>query len=238
MHTGKTVFVALVTSMIASTAFYFGLRTLTQARGARYVQVPPLVGLTEAQARQLLEDKALELAVGEQREDERGLPGRVLSQMPAPGGELTKRGQVVVVLSKGPSRAAVPTLMGMNQALALQRVSLAGLQVGRIVRRPSDSAPKDTVIATTPASGAQLERGGLVNLEVSDGGRPVVVPRVVGLGLRKAKGALQAAGLSPGTVRFAFDEDKRGGVVLRQSPAADAAVARGTAVELVVNESE
>lgn len=66
----------------------------------------------------------------------------------------------------------------------------------------------------------------------------VEVPRLVGLRIQRARSTLEQAGLQLGSRRESYDEDRGPYVVLRQSVQPGIKVARGTAIDLVVNEGE
>jgi len=64
------------------------------------------------------------------------------------------------------------------------------------------------------------------------------VPRVTGLKLPRAREILQRQGCVLGVVTKARDEDVEHEVVLRQTPSGGSKVAVGTAVDLVVNDTD
>ena len=82
--------------------------------------------------------------------------------------------------------------------------------------------------------GSRIEVGHTVTLYVSTGAEMVKMPPITGLNQAAATDALQKAGLSVGAVRRQNDPQSQGGTVLDASVAADAEVAPGTVVDLVV----
>jgi beta-lactam-binding protein with PASTA domain len=60
----------------------------------------------------------------------------------------------------------------------------------------------------------------------------------MGKGHKRAVSLIEEAGLKVGRVRYDYDEDRRGGVIIGQNPRAEAMVAPGESVDLVVNETD
>ncbi len=110
--------------------------------------------------------------------------------------------------------------------------------MGVITKQAHATIEANQVISSIPPAGDQADPGTSVNLMVSTGPEQQKVPKVVGRGLTHAKKELERAGFSAGKVTYRLDEDRRGGIVLRQTPAADSMAAKGAAVDLVINETD
>jgi serine/threonine-protein kinase len=243
MGTGKVIFVSAVTAIIVSAGTFFGLRTLTAGglsppAATDGVVVPPLTGLNTDQARRLLEAKGLMLVVTEEREDPKVEVGGIASQTPMEGSKVKEGAQVRVVVSKGSPQAQVPPVARLAMATAVQQLTAAGFKVGAVTRQKSADLAKDHVISTAPPAGQQAARGTSVSLVVSEGQEAVEVPSVINRGSGRARKILEEAGFKVGRVTYAYDEDRREGVVIRQTPEAKSQAAPGTAVDLVVNEDD
>jgi beta-lactam-binding protein with PASTA domain len=124
----------------------------------------------------------------------------------------------------------------------------------RVRERRADAviAP-DVIVSQTPASGSPARRGDTIDVVVSmgpptaaappdasstDAASPpavVQVPRLIGMGAARAQLTLDPLGLRIGHRREDFDENRATNVILRQSPAPDASVPRGSAVDIVLN---
>jgi serine/threonine-protein kinase len=76
----------------------------------------------------------------------------------------------------------------------------------------------------------------VVTLVLSSGSPAAAVPKVLGMRMTRARKTLEDAGFKVGRVRIGSNDDRMGGVVLRQDPPEGAAAAPGTPVDLVVNE--
>jgi eukaryotic-like serine/threonine-protein kinase len=255
MRTVPIVVVAIVTSSVTTASTFFLLRALSHGTllAGEKIDVPPLGGLTADQARSLLEPKGLSLVVSEMREDPKAPSGAILAQSPLEGTKVEKGAEVRVVVSKGEAQVEVPVLAGMEANAGMQLLAKSNLRTGKVTRTASDRVPKDRVVSTTPEGGAQVASGSAVDLVVSGGasgapgggaaggaavaaGGDAVIPMLVGKESNGAKREIEKAGLKVGKITFGHDEDRRGGVVIKQSPAPGGKAAPGTAVDLVVNE--
>ncbi|MDH6227373.1 Stk1 family PASTA domain-containing Ser/Thr kinase [Streptomyces sp. MJP52] len=129
----------------------------------------------------------------------------------------------------------VPPVLAKTEAQARDRLTDAGLEVGDVSRRFSDTVERGTVISTDPGAGERVRGGGAVSLVISSGPEVVKVPSLEGRPLEQAREALKGQGLEPGMVTRAFSEDVPRGSVIGTEPAAGAERRAGTAVALVVS---
>lgn len=129
----------------------------------------------------------------------------------------------------------VPAVLTQKEAEARQRLESAGLKVGKVEHRHSDTVARGTVMETDPEPGARIRKHDAVTLTVSDGPEIVKVPDVTGARLDKAEELLKKDGLEPGLVTEDFSDDVDQGAVISTEPAAGAKRRAGTAVSLVVS---
>ena len=98
--------------------------------------------------------------------------------------------------------------------------------------------PTGTVIKQSPGAGSHVKAGRKIQLTVSKGAEPGVVPDLKGKNLADATEMLHAAKLAVGKVTVQYKEGAAQGVVLSQDIEAGKKVAAGTKVDLVVNISK
>ncbi|HEY7222450.1 MAG TPA: PASTA domain-containing protein [Micromonosporaceae bacterium] len=158
----------------------------------------------------------------------------VLNQQPAPGGRIVRGGTVIVYLSLGPERYAVPDITGQELEYALTRIPKQ-LLVDQ-VDGYSDTLPKGYVAGTKPVAGEILAPGQTVTVTVVKGPFPVHVPEVVTKLLGDAENDLHAAGFTDIVVQNR-DSDQPKDTVLEQTPDGNTglASASGQTVTLVVS---
>ncbi len=197
--------------------------------------VPDVVGLSQAAAETAI--LAADFTVGAVTDQySTTVPaGSVVSQSPLAGASATSGTPVDLVISLGPEPVTVPDVVGMAQAAAGSAITGAGLVVGVVTLQYSDTVAAGDVISQNPLAGETALTGSAVDLVVSNGPQPVLVPNVVGMTQADAEVAIIAAGLATGTATQAFSATVPVGDVVSQSPLAGTGVLPGSAVDLVVS---
>lgn len=218
-----TVVLALALA-IAVTAWWLG--------SGRWTAMPPVVGLQEAAARQLLGQADLEAVSTEKYGDVEA--GEVTAADQKPDAELLRGTTVNLIVSAG--QPVVPVIApGTSVAetrKAIQDVGLVPRANG--TTEYSDSAPRGTVTRTNPAGGKTAAPGSPVDLVLSKGQQPqqVRVPRVVGKTFDEAEQELEALGLEA-EERPAFGAfGQSGGRVVNQDQGAGSMVDPGKVIVL------
>jgi len=112
---------------------------LTVSLGPTPLAVPALVGGSLAEARDLLDEAGLELAVRERRYDAEAPVDQVLAQEPAPAAVRYAGDEVTVVVSDGPAPVTLPNVRGERVADAVATLEALGLVV-EVERRGGFSA--------------------------------------------------------------------------------------------------
>jgi beta-lactam-binding protein with PASTA domain len=74
-----------------------------------------------------------------------------------------------LLVSEGdrPLDYVMPSLVGMNETDAAREIADAGLRVGKVNVVVTAIAPKDTVVAETPAAGARVAADVMIDLDVA-----------------------------------------------------------------------
>lgn len=138
---------------------------LTPSAGPPTFLVPDVVNFDASEAKKVI--LAAGLTVGREDSVESGLePGVVVQTRPA-GGLAREAGTAVdLVLSSGPPRSGVPSVIGMSIDDARTVVQRVGLTVGGVRVSPSDG-PVGVVLEQSPSAGTRLVRGSRVDLVIS-----------------------------------------------------------------------
>jgi Uncharacterized protein conserved in bacteria len=147
---------------------------LAVSEGQQVVAVPPIVGLTQADAESALEAAGFELGKVVEKSYP-GPPGQVLESTPASGEKVVIPAAVSIVISVGSNITVVPNVVGRTVADARQVLRSAGLAVGAINVPPGAVSDGATVTAQNPAAGARVDTGTKITLQVGGigpGGRP------------------------------------------------------------------
>ena len=103
------------------------------------------------------------------RFSERSPKGTVIAQDPAPGKKVGRGATVKLTVSMGPQpqNFYVPYLMEKPLAEAVTALREAGLKLGKISRKETDTYPSGTVIAQSIRSGEEVARNTAVDLVVA-----------------------------------------------------------------------
>jgi beta-lactam-binding protein with PASTA domain/tRNA A-37 threonylcarbamoyl transferase component Bud32 len=197
------------------------------------VQVPNTIGMPEDRARDAIGDAGLTVGPVESRPDSDTKAGRVIEQDPGPDDFVDPDTDVTLVISEGPPKLAMPSVVGLPRGDAADELRNAGLKVVQ-VEEESD-ADKGEVTRTEPAAGVMVGEGATVTLYYSDGKEQV--PDVVGLTQGEAERLIRDAGFVPSVVE-SNDTTEPKGTVIQQSPDARQTPPAGSTVTIVVSTFE
>ncbi|TDU87001.1 serine/threonine-protein kinase [Kribbella voronezhensis] len=194
---------------VGSAAWYYGIH--------RYTSTPMLLNKTAAAATTEAGKSGLgtKLLAPDFSED---VPaGQVMRTDPGPGDRIRKKGQVGLVVSKGPERYNVPQLAGLDVDAATRALESVQLVVGKQTGVYSDAFPTGRVILFSPKFDTSQKPGTAVDLWVSLGRKPIPVPNLTGKPVRDATKALRKAGFTVERTDQ-FDPTVPLGVVISQTP--------------------
>ena len=134
------------------------------SKGVREVQVPDVVGQSEASARSELEAAGFEVAVNEAPSDT--AEGLVASQSPSAGSEAAEGSTVTITVSSGPDLVTVPDVVGELQSSARSMIRSAGLQPSAVCEEVTDPSQNNVVLGQDPGGGEQADSGSTVTIIV------------------------------------------------------------------------
>ncbi|MCA1903194.1 MAG: PASTA domain-containing protein, partial [Candidatus Hydrogenedens sp.] len=134
-----------------------------------------------------------------------------------------------------PQKTSVPSVIGISQSSAESSITGAGLTVGSITQKCSDTVSEGNVISQSPTAGTEVSPGMEVNLVVSTGPCAVTIPNVVGLLQSTAESLIISAGLYVGNVSQQCNNTVESGKVISQNPTGGTQTSIGSTVNLVVS---
>ncbi len=213
--------------------------TLTVYRGADTIMgvVPEIVGKTESAARKAIEDAGFVIGEVTYKYDEEVEEGVVISQSGAVAGEQAvadgKTTIINMVVSEGSFE--VPDITGMTEGEAAKALEDASLKVGKVTEEYSSEVEAGRIISQGTKAKTKVAKNTEIDYVISLGIELVEVPNIVGNASSDAKAALEALGLTSGTVAEANSDTVAAGVVISQGTEAATKVSRGTAIDYVVS---
>jgi serine/threonine-protein kinase len=216
-----------------------GLLALQLFERPTYV-VPDLTGMPVAEAQNLIAPNDWKIDVQSERSDEQPDVGDVIRTAPAAGVELAEGEPFLMVISEGPLLRQLPDSTG--KPLSEAQTALASLRLGvQTIEQFDEVVQPGTVISwsvpgdATLAAGSLVEPDTVVQLVISKGPAPRVIPNIIGLAVADATTQLAAMQLTLSEGEQVFSDDFPIGAIVSQSVPEGTEVPRGTDVSVVVS---
>lgn len=224
------VLVLLVILISGSVAFY------TVFFGGRDLVIPPLREMSVLDAVDEAERIGLEVKI--EQVDSSIPSGTVLAQWPEPGTKVRRDKTILLKVSKGGNRRAVPDFRGLEESKALGKIEELGFVVGEILKINDDQRAAGVVIAQNPASPAMIGPERAIDLLVSAGpevkGGQIPVPDVTQRQESEARELLFRSGLKVGKNEYVVTTGSPAGMVIGTKPKAGVNARLGSAVVLQI----
>ena len=146
--------------------------TVIVSKGSEKKEVPSLVGNSKSDAETMLSDAGLKGKSTEEYSSEYE-QGVVISQDTEAGTKVKEGTTVGFVVSKGPKieMVTVPSLKGLTEAEAGQKITSSGLLVGSVTYQESDTTP-GYVISQSVSAGSSVEKGIYIDIVISKSAAP------------------------------------------------------------------
>ncbi len=142
--------------------------TVFVSSGPQQVQVPEVVGQSEAEAKASLRGAGLQPGAVTHQEAPAAQAGTVLSQSPSAGSSVASGQRVDLVVGQAPKETAVPRVVGRREELAEGELVGAGFKPKtqkRTVTKPEEAG---IVLQQTPAGGTKAKPGATVTIVVGE----------------------------------------------------------------------
>lgn len=202
------------------------------------IKVPDLTNYSYEQAEEMISAKKLKIEIKDERESGDVDEGHIISQNPKSGRYVKKDSMVYVVVSKGAKSIRLEDYTDKEYKTAKIALEKLGFEVDKVEQNDNEVA-ENHIIKQKPQGGEIAEYGSLITLYVSTGieDREVVVPRLVGETIDKAKKLIEQNELTVGDITYEKSVlDK--GIVIKQSIGAGESTNVTTAIELVVSNGD
>lgn len=186
----------LVLAIVALASIVLSMRL---AIHGREVSIPDFRGLTSTEAELRAAECGLQISTDDHFYSPTVAAGHILSQQPPPGNRVRRGWHVQAALSLGPQMSEIPTVTGQSARAAEIDLRRRGLELGASAELPTSAVPPETVLAQTPAGGAQNVVSPKVSLLYAAAPAAseiaYAMPDLTGLSLGEATRLIQAAGL-------------------------------------------
>jgi RHS repeat-associated protein len=203
--------------------------------GPEPVIVPSVIGMVQADAEAAIVGANLLVGSVVSQYSDTVPAHEVISQAPLAGATILSGSRVDIVVSLGIQPVSVPQLVGLPQVDAETSISGANLVLGTLTTQYSPVIAAGLVISQTPAAGTSVSPGSAVDIVISLGPEPGIVPDVVGMAQAMAQSAIINAGYTIGTIDSRYDGSIPAGRVISQTPGAGSTALPGTPVNLVIS---
>jgi eukaryotic-like serine/threonine-protein kinase len=202
--------------------------------------VPDVVGMPVDEARNLVSANDWVIDVQRERSDEVPEVGAVVRTAPGAGVELAENEPFLIVVSDGPLLRELPESMGKPASEATSDLLGRQLQVETVEQFDEVVAPGVVISWSVPgdatlAAGAMVEPETPVQLVVSTGPAPRVVPNLFGLSLPDAQSLLAQQQLTVAEAEQVFSDDVPLGLIVVQNIAEGSEVPRDTQIMVAIS---
>jgi serine/threonine protein kinase len=200
------------------------------------VEVPNLLNMSLSHARELLNERKLEIRVIDYIYNSKYPLETIISQRPEAGQKKRMGSEVEVVVSRGSKMVKIPDLTGKTQLEAQLALEAVGLKLGNISTDTSIEQPENTVIRQTPEKTTQIEQGASVSITLNVMPDDLVkVPNFIGRPYREVLAELSGERLSFNKARSVPDSIYPEGIIINQDPLPSVQVPPGTAMDFYVS---
>lgn len=209
----------------AGTVFY------TVFLGGESVVVPPMVGISVLDAVSMAERMGLRVRVDQ--EDSLETRGTIIAQWPQAGVKIRTEKILILKVSKGGYKKALPDLRGLEFSMASSKLSEMDFILGDVLR-VQNQKPAGMVIAQNPAAPVMVSRSRPVSLLVSlgperDDKGQITVPDVLGKEEESARKLVAESGLSV-SVEYVYTQSSPPGTAISLQPKAGSKIRPGSTV--------
>ena len=202
--------------------------------------VPLLTGLDQGEATNQVTEFGWDVVTTEEASDTVAV-GAVIRTDPPSGDKLGKGKTLTLVVSTGPPPVPLPELNALEQAAAEALIVDSGLAVGVVTPEFSEDVPTGSIVRWVVAlqpnlvAGQEVVKGTAVDIFVSQGPAPRVVPNLIGMSIDSATTAVNDLQLVLNRADDQFSADVAAGGVAVQTPAAGEQLTKGSSVTVSIS---
>jgi hypothetical protein len=140
------------------------------------LEVPNVLGLTQQEARDRIEERGLAVGEIEQEQNDDQPAGRIIRQSPDAGGRVQEGTAVDLVVNIGRREVSVPDVTGTRIDRAQSLLEADDLTLGEVEEFFHATEPAGIVYEQEPAPGTRVDEGTAIDLSLSKGPEEEEVP--------------------------------------------------------------
>ena len=198
------------------------------------VTVPSVIGMNKTDAKKTLKDQGLGFKDGGVQSSDDYEEGLAVFQDAEAGSEVKNNTTVTVKFSSGKGAITIPSVVGYDEASAINTLTDAGFKYVRNYDY-SDTVETGKVISQSPEGNTAGKSGDTITIIVSQGKEQKKGPSIVGKTQADAESAITAAGLVVGDITEVNSDTVAAGSVIEQDPATGTNVDSGSPVNFVIS---
>jgi len=228
----------LMVAILSVAGIISALTAMRFAIHGREVDVPPLVGKTADQAKDILSRNGLLLKVSSSRFSSQFPEGQIVEQIPPSGTRLRANRTVKVLVSLGERRFAVPNLVGASLRAAQLMLAQRKLALGKTLYAHISDGDPSTVVYQSPKAGTQEGSDPSVNIFISLGPPAdyFIMPDLIGKSADLVPSRARNEGFRLGKINTRKYPGVEPGVVIQQKPQAGYRLTKSDVILLDVSQ--
>jgi eukaryotic-like serine/threonine-protein kinase len=210
--------------------------TLTVSQGPGDGTVPAVQGLPLAAAEKAIRRSKLVVGRVVQQSSNVYAAGQVINTSPSAGSTPQVGTAVVITVSTGPAKIAIPGVVGQSESSAKATLQAAGFKNITSNDQVSSTVKPGNVISMTPGAGTKVVASTVITLTVAKAPPTAKVPDVTGKTGADAESALGAAGFNVVETTQTVTHQAKSGVVIKQTPAGGKTEPKQSTVTIVIGQ--
>lgn len=200
------------------------------------IKIPNVSGMDESEAQRTLEAKGLTVGTSQFVYSGQVAEGEVIETTPAAGTSVTADQEVIMKVSKGEEKQAVPSVVGKSESEAQSAIKGVGLSVSAKYEY-SDDVEKGYVISQSPYGGNKVNAGTTVYIVVSKGQKPedkIQVKNFAGSDEEDLLAWASENGLNASKIRGEYSNNYEEGMIISMTPSSGK-VTKGSTIRYVLS---
>ncbi|WP_286906409.1 Stk1 family PASTA domain-containing Ser/Thr kinase [Clostridium sp. UBA1652] len=229
------IILALVAVLILAGAAITTYFLTTNNKKAEDLKMPKVIGLKQDDAEKTLKDMGLEMLVaGEEKSTE---PEGTVVKANKNEGDTVKKGETIRVYVSGKeTKKKLQDVTGLDENQARAFLDNAGVKIKEVIKEYSDNVENGKVTRQDPVGNTEITEDTKVTLYVSQGKKPVNVPKLKGLSKQEAINALNSVGLKADTITKDTTNKNEDGKVIATSVGEGNPVDAGSTITITIGE--